>query len=90
MEFFIDNLSGDKVPFECDRFTERAQNGQRVSVRSPEGAPDDRGVGNVLADKRGDVFGFMPGVCAVRPGLLSVRRADRDVKGSVGVAEGRG
>ena len=87
-----DNLSGDKVALR-DRFTERAQDGQRVSVRLPV---DNQGVGNVLAEKRGDVwavickFGFTPVLCAVRPGLLGVRRADRDVEGGARVAEGRG
>ena len=44
--------------------------GQRVSVGSPAGAPDDRGVRNVLAEKRGGVwcvegqFGFAPGLCS--------------------------
>ena len=46
--------------------------------------------------KRGEVwavvgkFGFTPGLCAVRPCLLGVRRADRDVEGGVRVAKGRG
>ena len=40
----------------------------------------------VLAEKRGEVwavvskFCFTPGLCAVRPSLLGVRRADRDVE----------
>ena len=69
-----------------DSLRER-KNDQRVSARSPVGAPDDRGGGNVVAEKRGDVcavvgeFGFMPGLCAVRPCLLGVQRADRDVQG---------
>ena len=74
----------------------RAQNGQRVSVRWLPSAPDDRGVKNVLAEKRGDVwavvseFGIAPGLRAVRSCLLGVRRADRDVEGGVGVAKGGG
>ena len=38
-------------------------------MRSPVGAPDDLDAGNVLAEKRGNVwavvgeFGFMPGLC---------------------------
>ena len=78
--------------FARDGFNERAQNGQRVSVRSPVGAPDNRGVGNVLAEKRGEVraivskFGLKP----VRPSLLGVRRANRGVEGGVRIAEGRG
>ena len=35
-------------------------------------------------------FGFVPGLRGVRASLLSVRRANRDVEGSVGVAEGGG
>ena len=56
----------------------------------------DWGEGNVLAEKRGDVwavigkFGFTPSLCSVRPGLLGVRRADRNVKGSARVAKGGG
>ena len=42
VEFLIDNLGEDKVAFSRERFTERAQNGQRVSMRSPAGAPDDQ------------------------------------------------
>ena len=65
-------------------------------MRSAVGAPDHLGVGNVLAEMRGGVwavvgeFGFVPGLCAVGPGLLGVRRADRDVEGGVGVAKGGG
>ena len=35
-------------------------------------------------------FGVVPDLCAVRPGLPGVRRADRDVDGGVGVAKGGG
>ena len=35
-------------------------------------------------------FDLKPGLRAVRPSLLGVRRADRDVDGSVRVAEGGG
>ena len=35
-------------------------------------------------------FGFVSGLRAVGAGVLGVRRADGDVKGSVGVAHGRG
>ena len=68
VELLIDDLGEDNVAFERDRFTESAQNSQRVSVRSPIGAPDDRCVENVLAEKRGAVwavvgeFGFVPGL----------------------------
>ena len=34
VELLKDNLSGDKIAFARDRFTERAQNGQSVSMRS--------------------------------------------------------
>ena len=44
VELLKDNLSGNKVAF-----AEKAQNGQRVSVRSPMDAPDDRDAGDVLA-----------------------------------------
>ena len=77
-------------------FTERTQNGQRVSARSPIGAPDNRGAGNVLAEKRGEVCttvgkcGLKPGLRAVRPSLMGVRRVDRDVEGSLRIDEGRG
>ena len=92
----MDNLGGDKVAFERDRFSVRAQNGQCVSVRSSVSAPDNRSVGNALAERRGDVwavegeFGFMRGLCAVRPSLLGVREADRDVEGGARVAKGGG
>ena len=42
VEFLRDNLGGDKLAFARDRFTERVQNGQRVSVRSPVGG-EERG-----------------------------------------------
>ena len=65
-------------------------------MRSSVGAADDRSVGDVLAEKRGDVwavvgeFGFTPGLCAVRPSLPGARREDRDVEGGVRVAKGGG
>ena len=67
----------------CEHFTIVS-----VSLRSPLGAPDDRGAGNVLAET--SKFGFTPDSCAVRHSLLGVRRADRNVEGGVRVAEGRG
>ena len=91
-----DNLSGDKVAYARDGFTERAQNDQSVSMRSPVGAPDSRSVGNVLAEKRREVwavvgkFGFTPGLFAVTASLLGVRDADREVEGGVRVAWGGG
>ena len=51
-----------------------------VSWWSPARAPDHRGVGNVLAEKRGKVwaivskFGLKPGLRTVIPSLLGVRR----------------
>ena len=50
------DLTRDEVALARGGFTERAQNSQRVSVRSPTGAPDDRGVENVLAEKRGEMW----------------------------------
>ena len=43
-------ISRDKVALACDRFTERAQNGQRVLLGSSVRAPDNRGVGDVLTE----------------------------------------
>ena len=51
MKLLIDNLGRDKVAFARDGFTERAQNSQRLSTRSPTGTPHDRGVGDVLAEE---------------------------------------
>ena len=96
MKFLTDNLGRDKVAFARDGFAERAQNSLRVSMRSPTGTPLDRGVGDFLAEERGKVwatvgeFGLVSGLRAVSTSLLSVRGADRDVKGGVGVAQGRG
>ena len=82
-KFLIGNLVSDKVTFARNGFAERAQNSQRVT-------PHDRGVGNVLAEEGGEGdFGLVSGLRAVGTSLLSVRGADRDVKGSVGVAQGR-
>ena len=63
---------------------------------SPAGAPNDRGVGNVLSEEGGKVqavvskFGLKPGLRAVWASLLCVQRADRDVQGGVPVAKGGG
>ena len=90
VKFLTDNLDRDKVTFERNEIAERAQNGQRVSVRSPVGAPHDRGVGDVLTEEGGKVwatvceFGLVSGLRAVGASLLSVRGTDRDVKGGVG------
>ena len=43
------DFSRGDVAFARDGFAERAQNGQRVGVRSPIGTPHNRGVGDVLA-----------------------------------------
>ena len=75
-----------------DGFTERAQNGQRVGVRSPIGTPHDGGVGDVLA-KMGAImfeFGLHPGLGAVGASLRGVRGTDGHVQCSVGIAKGRG
>ena len=91
-----DNLSRSNVAFARNGFAERAQNGQRVGVRSPVGAPDNWGVGDVLAEKSGQVlsimlkFGLDPGLSAVNTSLRGVRGADGDVQCSVGVAQSRG
>ena len=83
-----------KVAFARDGFTERAQNGQRVLVRSPIGTPHDRGVGNVLAKEGSQVgaivvqFGLHPGLGAVGAGLQGVRRTNGHVQRRVGVAQG--
>ena len=85
----MDNLSGDKVTFARDGFTERAHNGQRVSMRSPTGTPHNRCVGDVLAEEGGKVwvtvgeFGLVSGLRSVNTSLLCVRGADRDVEGGV-------
>ena len=60
------------------------------SVRSPIGTPHDRGVGNTLAEEGGKVWANSTRVWPRVASLLSVRGADRDVKGCVGVAQGRG
>ena len=81
MKFLIDNLSRDKVAFARDGFTERVQNGQCVSVRSPVGAPHDRGVEDLLTEEGGKVwaivrkFGLVSSLRAVGAGLLGVRGA---------------
>ena len=74
-----DNLSRHEVAFARDEFIERAQNGQHVLVFSPIGAPNDRGVGDVLSEEGWEVrdivvkFGYEPGSGAVWAGLLGVR-----------------
>ena len=91
-----DNLGRGDVAFARNGFAEGAQNGQRVGVRSPVGAPDNWAVRDVLTKERVEVgpivleFGLNPGQCAVSTSLASVRGADGDIQGSVGVAQGRG
>ena len=90
-----DNLSRSDVAFARDGFAERAQNGQRVGVRSPVGAPDDWGIRDVLAKKSGQVeaimpkFGLDPGLSAVNTSLGGVRGANGDIQGSASVAQSR-
>ena len=90
------DLSRDEVAFARDGSTERAQHGQSVLVESHIGAPNDRGVGDVLKEERGEVwavvveFGLQPELRAVQASLLGVRRADRDIQGGARVAEGGG
>ena len=55
MEPVEDDLGRSNVAFARYGFAERAQNGQRVGVRSPVGAPDDWGVGDVLTKKSSQV-----------------------------------
>ena len=82
MKLLIDNIGKDKGTFARNGFAERAQNSQRVSVRSPTGTPHDRGVGNVVTEEGRKVraiireFGLVSGLRAVRAGLLSVRGTD--------------
>ena len=91
-----DNLGRSDVAFARNRFAEGAQNGQRVGMRSPVGAPDNWGVRDVLPKKRVQMgpivlkFGLDPRLSAVSTSLRRVRGADGDVQGSVGVAQGRG
>ena len=86
-----DNLGRSDVAFARNRFAEGAQNGQRVGMRSPVGAPDNWGVGDVLAKKRVQVgpivlkFGLDFRLSAVGSSLRRVRGADGDIQGSVGV-----
>ena len=44
-----DNLGRSDVAFARNGFAERAQNGQRVGMRSPVGAPDNWGIRDVFA-----------------------------------------
>ena len=91
-----DDFGRGNVAFAGDGFAERAQNGQRVRVRSPIGTPHDRSVGDVLTKKGSQVgavvfqLGLHPGLSAVSASLQSVRRADGHVERCVGVAQGRG
>ena len=96
MQSVEDNLGRSGVAFARNRFAEGAQNGQRVGMRSPVGAPDNWGVRDVLAKKRVQVgpivlkFGLDFRLSAVSSSLRRVRGADGDILGSVGVAQGRG
>ena len=91
-----DDISRSNVAFARDGFAERAQNGQRVGVRSPIGTPHDRGVGDVLTKKSSQVrsivfkFGLDPGLSAVNTSLGGVRGANGDIQSSVGIAQSRG
>ena len=92
----IDDLGRDKVTFARNGFAERAQNSRSVSVSSPTGTPHNRGAGNFLSEEGGEAraavgeFGLESDLRAVKASLLGVRGADRDVKGSFGVAQGGG
>ena len=91
-----DNLSRSDVAFARNGFAERAQNGQRVGVRSPVGAPDNWGIRDILAKKGGQVgaimlkFGLDPGLSAVNASLGGMRGANGDIQCSVGIAQSRG
>ena len=91
-----DNLGRSDVAFARNGFAEGAQNGQRVGMRSPVGAPDDWAVRDVLAKERVQMgrvvlmFGLDPRLSAVSTSLTRVRGADGDIQGSVGIAQGRG
>ena len=91
-----DNLGRSDVAFARNGFAEGAQNGQRVGMRSPVGAPDNWAVRDVLTKERVQMgpivlmFGLNPGQGAVSTSLTRVRGADGDIQGSVGVAQGRG
>ena len=88
------DFSRGNVAFARDGFTERAQNGQRVGVRSPIGAPHDRRKGDVLPKEGSQVgaivfqLGPHPGLCAVGASLKSVWRANGHVQRFVGIAQG--
>ena len=83
------DFSRGNVAFARDGFTEREQNGQRVGVRSPIGAPHDRGVGYVLTEECGghSVPSSPPPVGASFQG---VRRTNGHIQRRVGIAQGRG
>ena len=93
VKFLLNNLGREKVTFARNGFAERARNCQRVSMRSPMGTPHNRDVGNVLMEEGGKVwatvreFGLVSGLRAVGAGLLVLRRADRNVKSCVKVAQ---
>ena len=88
------DFSRGNVAFARDGFAERAQNGQRVRVRSPIGTPHDRGVGDVLTEEGSQVgaivfqFGLHPGLRAVGASFQSVWRANGHVQCGVGVTQG--
>ena len=55
MEPVKNDFGRGNVAFARNGFAERAQNGQRVGVRSPIGAPDDWRIGDVLAKEGGQM-----------------------------------
>ena len=91
-----DNLGRSDVAFARNGFAEGAQNGQRVGMRSPVGAPDNWAVRDVLTKERVQMgpivlmFGLDPRLSAVSTSLRGMRGADGDIQGSVGIAQGRG
>ena len=65
-------LSKHEVAFARDGCAGRARNGQCVLVRSPTGAPHDRGMGDVLSEEGWKVWAIMIKFAA-STGLLGVR-----------------
>ena len=86
MQSVKDDFSRSDVAFARNGFAERAQNGQRVGVRSPIGTPHDRGVRDVLEEKSSQMraivleFCLDPGLSAVNTSLRGVRGADGHIQ----------
>ena len=97
MKFLINDLGRDKVTFARNGFAESAQkqatclgevahrHSTQPGCRICAGGEERGGEGAVVSK-----FSFTPSLCAVRACMLGVRRADREVKVSLGVAQGGG